>query len=655
MASFGFIIFITAVLTGLGWLLVGRLGANGRLSGSETAAFAFATGSLILYFAVFLIGPYRLDGISMWGLTATFTIVAAFSIQKEALGQLLGQAKDLPALARTHPWSACLWIAIVLVGSSSLIQGMAPPNDYDGLMYHLSFPRRDVENGFISIPFDRGLGHAFFPQLGGNISRFALATMNVGVAQMMHGLYGLLAAAATGLIMRRVGYGRDLALSAALLFLVSRVVIWEMGSSETDVPLAAFAALAMLAYLSFRQDGSPQLMVLFGLMIGGGILFKLIGFVVAVSFAPLIFADLANTNRRRLFLMVGPAVALFVVTPHLIATYAGAGNPFYPLFSSIFNPEAQDPFRGVSDAFGTGRGVIDFIMAPWTIFTMPMHYYDGMVFGAPYLLALAPLAFVQKGSWATWRAVLSFMLVFFAFWFWGFGQQTRFLLPLVPFTSCLAAVGLGALWQMSSGRRGARFIVVGIIGVLAINQALFVGIYTLLRIPPAIGLMTAQDYHTRTPTLGGAFFETCTYIDNNLKPGEKYLSVTGAFHSYYCPQAPVVYNYFPDEAQWWLKKKEPPGMDAAEFLKRFEQWNFRYVIVSWASESRRDPEQIAGHKARKNLSAKPKILLSDGSDSRFSDYLDPVLDGLDPLIKGSMTAVYDGPAVLEALRRQLQP
>ena len=654
MASFAFVLIMAAVLVGAGRSLVRSLDTGRHLSRAETAAFAFPIGALFLYFGVLLIGPFRLDGATMWGLFGVMAAAAAFNLRGVRFGQFLNTVKNLPTIARHNPWATCLWTAIVLTGGSALVQGMAPPNDYDGLMYHLAFPRFDVERGFVSVPWDRKLPHALFPQLGGNISRFSLATMNDGVAQMMHGLFGLLGAAAAGLVMRRLGYGRDLALITALLFLVSRVVIWEMGTSETDVPLAALAALAMLAYLVFRTTNQTGIMVIFGLMIGAGILFKLIGFVIALAFAPMIIADLLDRNRSKVALMAGPLAALALITPHLTLTFMTTGNPFYPLFASVLNPGALESFSGINDMFGTGRGIVDFLISPWTIFTLPMHYYDGMVFGTPYLLALAPLVFLTRGSLRVWRGVLGFMFVYFVFWFWGFGQQTRFLLPLVPFLAGMSAAGLGALWDLSANssiRRAGVFLVVVAFGL---NQVLFVGIYTLLRVPPAVGLMNDAAYHARTPTMNGAYFETCTYIADNLKLGERYLSVTGAFHSYYCPQSPVVYNFFADEARWWMERKTPPGMDGAEFIKRFEQSDFRYVIVSWANETRRGLKQVKQHEARENLAARSETTELGGTNSRFSEYLDPALEGLTPLVRGPMTAVYDGPQVLGALRRNLR-
>jgi hypothetical protein len=338
----------------------------------------------------------------------------------------------------------------------------------------------------------------------------------------------------------------------------------------------------------------------------------------------------------------------------LILTFNLTGNPLYPLLVPFLNPGAYDHFLDVASKFGTGRGIIDLIIAPWTIFVMPMHYSDGMIFGAPYLLALAPLTFIKKDSFSNWRSVLSFIFVYFVLWFWTFGQQARFLLPLLPYLCGLGAVGLSILWELSSSNRLRRTGVIALVSVLGVNQAMFVGIYTLLKVPPALGLVDEATYHEKTPAMTSSFYGPCSYIAAHLKPGERYLSVTGSFHSYYCPQAPVVRNYFPDEARWWLSAKKPPVMKAAEFINRFEEMKLRYVIVSWAAEWRVDRQKAEGYGARENIAAKP-VVFTTGTDSRFADYLDPAIKVLNPIFRGSVTAVYDGPSVLAVLRQQQNP
>jgi hypothetical protein len=283
-----------------------------------------------------------------------------------------------------------------------------------------------------------------------------------------------------------------------------------------------------------------------------------------------------------------------------------------------------------------------------------MHYYDGMVFGAPFLLALAPLTFLKKGSFSIWQGVLSFIFVYFVLWFWMLGQPARFLLPILPFLCGLSAVGLGVLLELSSSNRLSRLGVIVIVFLLGTNQAMFVGIYTLLRVPPAIGLVDDANYLEKTPALARSFYGSCSYIADNLKPGERYLSVTGSFHSYYCPQAPVVRNYFPDEARWWMSAKKPPIMKAPEFIKKFEEMKLRYVIVSWAAETRRELKRVGEFEKWKNIAATPFVYPARDYN-RFADYLNSAIEVLEPVFKGPMTAVYDGPSVLAVLRQQQKP
>ena len=95
-------------------------------------------------------------------------------------------------------------------------------------------------------------------------------------------------------------------------------------------------------------------------------------------------------------------------------------------------------------------------------------------------------------------------------------------------------------------------------------------------------------------------------------------------------------------------------MEAHEFIKRFEDLKLRYVIVSWAAETRSGREKkVTRYQERKNISAKPEIFTT-GTDSRFADYLDPAINVLDPVFRGPMTAVYDGPSVLAVLQKQVR-
>ena len=643
MTSLLFVLTFSIVLVGVGWSVVGRLDRSGRLNAGERLGVSFATGCFAVYLGVYIIGPFRFDGPSMWGLTAVLCLLSLPGLRAmpwAAIGSAAGgEFSDL----RHNKWPALLWLTLTVIGFSSLLQGMAPPNDYDSLMYHLSFPLYDLENGRLGVPWDRGLPHALFPELARHLSRLALATMDAGVAQMLHGMLAIIAALGSAMVVLRLGYGKSAALGAAILFLSIRAVIWQMGSVEVDVPLGAFMILALICYLALRDNddigGNIGLAVLFGLMIGGGILVKYHGLLVALAFAPLIGYDLL---RRRVSLttsLVGPLVALGVILPHLVRDFLITGNPVFPLFNDIFNPGKALFFQGVAGAYGTGRGLLDLLSAPWSMFVLPMHYFDGMVYGAPYLLAFAPLVLLDRSRISRWGPGLSILAVYYVGWFYLVGQQVRFFAPAWPLLAAQAAAGVATLWAALEHRRGLKAVFMAVVLVLAVNQSLFIGIYGIIRLPVALGLMDPATYYKKTPTMNGAFYETCGYIKDNLKPGELYYS--NLPHFFYCPQAPTVHIYFSDEAKWWIETATPPPEPSiADFIRRAEQAPLRYFLVS-----------TTGYNRGGSKTAKPVLKKIDLSGTRHGRYLQPVFDTLTPLFQGTYTAVFDGPQVIAGLKQ----
>lgn len=641
MTALAYSLVVWTVLTGIGWSVVRRLDAADQLSGGERAAAASLVGCFAVYFGVFAIGTFRLDGVSMWSLMAVLTVMALPGLRRIPWPSFAAAAKAEIRAATGEPWAAVLWLTLIGVSLSSLFQGLAPPSDYDSMMYHLSLPQYDLEMGRISIAWERGLPHALFPALPSNISRFALVTMDAQAAQILHGLIGLIGGLGVAMLVRRLGYGRAVQLGGAIVFLTIRVVIWEMATVEVDVPLASFVVVALVVYLAFRQTGSTGLAVLFGLMVGGGLLTKYHGFMVALAFAPLILHDLL---RRRVSwgpALAGPATAAVVLVPHLVRNFQLTGNPIFPLFNYVFNPGAPALLDELRAGFGTGRGPVDLITGFWNLSILPMQYFDGMVLGAPLILALAPLLVFERDWLARWGPALSVALVYYVEWFYLVGQQVRFLLPALPVFAAMVAAGVAVFWQATGTRRWLRAAFTGVILVLAVNQALFVGIYGALRLPVAVGLMTPATYLERTPTLNNVFFKTCSYIRDNLRPGERYFSFLQV-HSFYCPQVSAVYQYFTDEGRWWLKSTQPPEMPFPEFVARVEKANFRYFIVSLRTENRRN--QIA----RKVVSE------INASSGRAGTLIWPAIKGLLPLVAGPFTAVYDGPEVVASLKALLE-
>lgn len=635
MAELFFTIIFFVVVIGAGWFVVLRLDPLKRLLNGERLGLAFVIGCMLVNFGVAFIGPWQLDTVSMGALAAAMVLLSISGLKSMPWREFSAAITTERITCKGDHWQMVLWLVVISIGVGTLLQGLAPPNDYDSLMYHLTLPRYDVELGHMDIPWDRRIFQLLMPAFGGNLSRFVLTLSGDGAAQMVHGFFGLIAALGSAMLTLRVGYSKVVALLAAIMFLSVRATIWEMATVETDVLLAACAIFSLLVYLEWRKEPASGLGILFGLMTGTAILVKLHGFVLAVAIAPLISFDMVRHWRTIPKALIGPAVAFAVITPHLIRTYMLSGNPLFPMFNRFFNPGAPEFLTGFSSVYGTGKGFLDLLISPWTASVLPMHYFDGMVLGTPYLLALGPMILLAPDK-RRLLPIFVVLAVYYVIWFYQLSQQVRFLLHVAPLLAVIAAAGAFHLWQHARQTVLLKWAFITVVLVMALNQGAFVGIYAALRLPPALGIISDAAYHEKTPTLDGAHFKTCTYIRDNLKPGEIYFTDLGAFTSYYCPQAQVVSLMFPEEARDWLYTDTIKRFTLTEFTARVEKSNFRFFMTRPVIESRRNDTG--------------KSIISKVPDTRFGEFLQPVFDQLTPLSEGRFTAVYDGSDVIRLLR-----
>ena len=625
-----------ATTIGLGAAALAWFDRERRLTDHENLLLSFIVGAILFYFGIFAVSSWRLDLPSMGGLTVVALAAAVPGLRR--INWRLIVKSCFPA---GEPFQLGLLAVAGVVAVLTLLQGLAPPSDYDSMIYHLTVPAMDVARGFVEIPWAHRLPQSFFPNFGTNISRYSLVLAGPGAAQIIHGFLGLAAAVGTGLMARRLGATAATSIIAGIFFLSIRAVIWQMATVETDPVVAAFVVSSMLVYLALRKSPEARLSILFGVVLGGSILTKYHGFGAALAFAPIVLFELGRQRRWREIAAV-TAGGVAVLFPFLARNAVITGNPVYPLFIPLFNPGSLDILSGVADSFGTGRSALDLLLAPWMMSVFPMHYFDGMMLGAPYLLALFPMILFDRDRRRRWAIPGIVVAIYFVLWFYLFSQQVRFLIPVLPFVAGMAADGMTWAWGLMRGRKVLLPAFLAVALVYAAVQGMFIGAYAAIRLPVALGTMSPSEYQSTTPTMRLNHYLTCSFLRQNLRPGEYYYSATYDFHSFYCPHRNVVRNYFDDEGDWWLRQSSPPAMSVEEFVRRAKQLKFRYFLVSTVQLAR-----------SQNPDAATEALEIDFSKLRFGLYLKPVIDSLEPVFAGVNTAVYDGPSVIAELERRL--
>lgn len=633
MSAF-FVLLTALVLAGLGWTLACWCDRAGRLSDAERLGLGFSAAALFLHLAVYAVGHWRLDLVSMTLLAAAFTLAAIPGLR--AMPWVRWRDDGMAAL-RHDRWTAILLAVTAAVLLSGLLQGMAPPNDYDSLMYHMSIPLRDVAVGRMEIAWnwqDRN----FFPILVENLARFGLVFTGTGAAQMLHGLFAVATAVITGALVRRLGGSVAVAVLGALLFVSIRTIVWEMATVQVEVAQAAYCAGAALTYMVLRRHPDARLAIVFGLMIAGALHTKYTSLLYAAAFAPIMLWDL---SRRRIPLgiwLIGPVVAALVFMPHVLRTLHFTGNPVFPLLNPLFNPGAPAFMEDLRQQYGIGRDVLSLVIAPWSLSVDPLRHFDGVVLGGPILLALAPFAWFGAGRVKDGAVAGVIALGFYLAWFYLISQQVRFLAPIFPMLSAFAALGAANIWQAARSYAGLRHTAVAGFAALALTQGMFVGIYSALRLPVALGLTSAEDYLTKTPTMDGSHYLSCKYIADTLAPGQKYLSLL-APHFSSCPTDKAVI-LLPGEETAWMSGP-PPEPTAAHLLAQMEALDIRLIIVQPRFESRR------------NATAVSDLHAVDMSDHRLGRHLMPILSGMHPLFSDKFTDVYDGVQARQMLRTRL--
>ena len=633
LVSCAWLAAFAAAALGLGRPLLSWLDPARRLSWSERGIVAFLLGAAIASFATWGVGSLRYDATAMGGLSALLALLG--------LPGLALWWRERPVAAPLGRVEAVLLAAAIAAALNLVVNALPPPADFDSLNYHLALPQRDLERGIIRVhPFDF---FSFFPALAENLYRLALATVGDRAAQGIHALFGVAAGALAAALAGRLGGDRVVALAAFLLFALIRTVIWEAGTTQVELALTAYAMAALLATRVGAESRDGRLVLLAGLLLGLAVNCKYLGLPLALALGAAMLIDVVARRISPAALLGGAALAFATLVPLFWRNYAAIANPIYPLFHNLFVAGTSAPYAESAGGLGRSeRSLLNLLRAPWDIFIFATRYFDGQVFGTPYLLALVPVGVAAlRFRLGAWREGLTAAL-YFVMWYHLLSQQVRFLTPLFPLLAAVAAIGLVALARAAAGRRAIAVLLAVFALVALVNQAMFAGVYARLRFPAALGQQSIESY-LAMPTIEGSHHAACGFVRSRLQPGETYVMATD-IHSYYCPQQPMLTDWFPDEVSLVGRPGQPRPLDAAAVLAGFERHKVRLVVLSTATEQRN-----TGTGAVVNL---PRASLAG---IRLLEVFDPVLAEAKPLFTEPRLAVYDARDLMERLRAAATP
>lgn len=431
-----------------------------------------------------------------------------------------GESSALTERLAPYAHAALAVLATLLVAGA-----LAPPTEWDSLMYHLRIPLWLLETGRLAVPPDSfhvalvgGSHFATLPLLAAGL-RSGPALMQVGAL--------VLTVMGTSAMAREVRLARTSGWLAAAMLLGSPAFALVAITARVDVTLVLALVAAQLAILAaadvstaaIPESGqgedttAARLVLLAALLVAVAMGIKPQAGAYAIALIPHGWRA-ARGWRAALFAAAGAAVAS---APWYIKNQLLVGSPLYPKGApGWFEPWLAEIFEGrvrpgtvdasILRALPEARASFDLLAAFLAPETLTIEGEGAFYALSPLLLAL-PLLFLvfRRQSRASGLAFVA--LEYTALVVVPFGRiNLRYLMPAVPALAVAVAAALeGAsdlmATRMSVGMRRALWALCLVTAVLplagALRQRFFSGHVVLLR--HAVGMASAQEVWRRHP------------------------------------------------------------------------------------------------------------------------------------------------------------
>jgi len=500
---------------------------------------------------------------------------------------------DIP-LPQEHPGilQGAALVLILLAVIMNILATAAPATFFDALVYHLALPKLYLLHGRIMpTPMNLYSGSPFGIEM---LYGLALAVGDENLACLLYCSFGILTALAIWALLRR--YASSAAgVLAALLFYLSPVTLyagWWCGSDLGGAFYLMLALMVVAAKLPGQDDRALASPIAAGILLGSAAAVKYTIAPMLAVFALVYFWLRRRVDRAGAFeetaCMIVVALAMFA--PWLIKNIAFYGNPCYPFLHQLLGWAAPGDWRGfLADAhaqdwaqtFGSAAGWRSFLMHPWFISMSDSDIEDWL--GLSFLMFI-PWALRLRwgvlkedaGVPAASTAIGLLSLAGYLVWALSSGL-VRFMLPTLPFISCLAALAIARkpvpAWLRRAGWTAAIFS-----STLNLQMTFQMGsAHASALWPLLLGHASRSDYlKAEHMGYGAPYYAAMEYINQHLPPDAKVLFL-GDSRGYYCERdfiAPTVFDRHP----FWDAAKD--ARSAEELLDQVKRLGITHIFVS---------------------------------------------------------------------------
>jgi len=461
------------------------------------------------------VGVSSTTSIAVCGLASAFGVYVLTAAIKSAKGLRDSRHPLIRALLHGPVLDRGLLAGIAAILGWTALCAISPEIEPDALAYHLELPRRWLEAGKITAPYD--IYMSGYPILTESLY-WPLWVLHAPLAaKWLHCSAGIVTV--IGVIgLAGAMYGQRAGLLAGLMLVSVPGWIWSGTTANNDlfVCLFVWAALTLVLLHEADEKAGFGALTLSGVCAGFAMNTKLNALICIAALLPIIMGlslrrSRSKFGKRMIIISLGelviflfPCVVLSLLWPLKnemltgLAAYPVAVDPLREGCLSISIPDhpwcAQGPNCDLWCAdsalvtfikfellqvFGMGKGLAAYLRLPWNLTFNPAAF-GGVPIGLAWLPLWALVLGIRKPDVGT-LSLLFWSALCFALWSFG-TQQSRMLLPVLPLCAVALAAPLGRS-DLLMGSEPLRknisriFILLLLAATLANLPAVYPGLY----------------------------------------------------------------------------------------------------------------------------------------------------------------------------------
>jgi hypothetical protein len=458
-----------------------------------------------------------------------------------------------------------LCTTIIVFFCTELILNLTPPISRDALIHHLAIPKLWLAHGgFYEIPW---APYAYYPMNINLLYSICLYFNNDIAPKFIHLAFGL----GTGLLIYlylKPKYSRNWGLLGVVIFISTPIVVWLSTTAYIDLGMTFFTTASVMAFIKWRDNEYTDIKwlllscLLMGIAVGSKynalIAWFLMNMILVLSVAH-------DTRRQSAALWYGIlfcVVTAFVASPWYLKNYLQTGNPFYPLFNNFFNSLHQHSVQEALQRQAIEKtGQISFFKLRevmygenfWETLLIPIRmffqgkdtsyqYFQGSL--NPILILFSPFVLLNKRHGKDKFLFISFTVIFMIITFFLTAKQVRYILPVLPFLTILAVMGLkDFLDKMEEGRLKfplisgkniksiARFIIFPIVIILLIFNLFY--LKERMNVIKPFPYLSCRETRDAFLTRHLLHYDAVKYINDNLPTNAKVFTMFIGRRGYY--------------------------------------------------------------------------------------------------------------------------